>query len=169
LLKYEKTVVLYGDFLDTDIFILPQPSGLACMGADMRSDSDSNAELQVVQKPATRPPLIIDLVDDDSSVEDGGEPAHPTPTIDDFLAIVSVKLERFKSTAGSPSTVPSQIREMSGPSHSSGPSSRDHREELPFPRKLLAMKDAIVNSHRVEKRLRSRSCKDSEQGSEKST
>jgi hypothetical protein len=173
---YEKTVVLCVDILDTDIFIIPQPSGLACMGADMGSDmgsdvgsdSESNAELQVVQKPATRPPLIIDLVDDDSSVEDGGKPAHPTPTMDDFLAIVSVKLERSKSTAGSPSTVPSEIREKSGPSHSSGPSSRDHREELPFPRKLLAVKDTVVHSHRVEKRLRSRSCDDSEQGSEKS-
>jgi hypothetical protein len=91
------------------------------MGSDAGSDSESNAELQVVQKPATRPPLIIDLVDDDSSVEDGGNPAPPTPTIDDFLAIVSVKLEISKSTAGSPSTVPSEIREKSGPSHSSGP------------------------------------------------
>jgi hypothetical protein len=81
---------------------------------------------------------------------------------------VSVKLERSKSIAGSPSTTTSEIREKSGPSLSTGPSSRDHREELQFPKKLLAVKDTIVHSNRVEKRLRSRSCDDSEQGSDKS-
>ena len=92
-ISYEKTVVLCVDISDTDIFILPKPSGLASMGADMESDvgsdSDGTAEIQVLPMPPTRSLLIIDLVDD----EDADEPAPLTQSTDDFLAMVSVNLK----------------------------------------------------------------------------